>query len=207
MPIFSKTAVSKSTSTNISGTVAEPEAPKPSIPDHGTHRSAIPRVAGKNAFATPSITDALREDTITNDQKPTSNKDGNLAVSVPEVKPFLQEKLAEAWKIFVEKIDAPQLKSALSSREPILKANWRIEYELDNEMQLQRLTNDLKPKLLGFLRRNFSNESIEIEFLVIPNSEERPLTPYTDAEKWNSLVEKYPALANLKTKFGLDFEH
>jgi len=106
----------------------------------------------------------------------------------------------------VEKIDAPQLKSALSSREPKLNDNWSIEYDLDNEMQLQRLTLELKPKLLGYLRQEFKNESIEIAFLVSDVKDQKPSVPYTESEKWQALVEKYPALATLKTKFGLDFE-
>lgn len=108
--------------------------------------------------------------------------------------------------MFVENIDAPQLKSALSSREPKLNDQWRIEYYLDNELQLQRLTLDLKPKLLGHLRKTLSNDLIEIEFLILAHEDEKPSVPYTESEKWQSLVEKYPSLSSLKTKFGLDFE-
>ena len=104
--------------------------------------------------------------------------------------------------------DAPQLKSALSAREPHLAGNWQIEYELDTELQLNRLTLDLKPKLQGYLRRLFKNEAIEIQFKVsLHDVSQQPNIPYTDAERWNSLVERYPALSTLKSKFGLDFEH
>ena len=120
--------------------------------------------------------------------------------------PFTREKLTEVWKTFVERIDAPQLKSALASREPKLNDQWRVEYDLDNELQLQRLTLDLKPKLLGYLRRELKNESIDIDFSILTHAEFKPAVPYTDGEKWLALLEKYPALATLKTKFGLDFE-
>jgi len=114
--------------------------------------------------------------------------------------------LAEVWKRFVDKIDSPQLKSALSTKEPQLKDEWRVEYELDNELQLQRLTDDLKPKLRGYLRRELNNELIDIVLTISAHPDEGPSVPYTESEKWQALVEKYPALASLKSKFGLDFD-
>lgn len=106
----------------------------------------------------------------------------------------------------MEDIDAPQLKSALSSRLPLLTDEWRIIYELDNELQNQRIVLELKPQLLGFLRQNLENEKIEIEFTIIENKDYKPDIPYTDGEKWQALAEKYPALISLKNKFGLDFQ-
>ena len=120
---------------------------------------------------------------------------------------FSDQELLEAWKSFVDSIEAAQLKSALSAREPVLAEKWQVQYELDSELQLNRLTLDLKPKLLGFLRETFKNERIEIQFKVSVNTIQQTRTPYTEAERWDLLVEKYPALAALKSKFGLDFEH
>lgn len=123
------------------------------------------------------------------------------------ISPFSQQELLEAWKFFVGRVDAPQLKSALSTREPVLTNKCHIEYELDTDLQFTRLTNELKPKLLEYLRQRFGNQSIEISFTVTVENGERPKIPYTEAERWDSLVDKYPALATLKSKFGLDFEH
>ena len=120
---------------------------------------------------------------------------------------FTEAELIESWKSFVSTIDAPQLKSALSAREPSLSSQWRINYELDTELQYNRLTLDLKPKLQGYLRRRFENEAIEIHFTVSEGTNIQSGIPYTDEERWNLLVTKYPALAALKSKFGLDFEH
>ena len=122
--------------------------------------------------------------------------------------PFLQEELINAWKIFVDKIaDAPQLKSALGTREPSISGEWQIEYDVDTDLQLNRLALDIKPKLQAYLRNHFGNEAIEILFKVSDNASSKSNIPYTEAERWALLVEKYPALATLKSKFGLDFEH
>ncbi len=151
--------------------------------------------------------DALRDEPKKEETGALSKKPGSSTVkSIPE-KPFSQFELVEAWKNFVEDIDAAQLKSALSAREPVLAEKWQVQYELDSELQLNRLTLDLKPKLLGFLRESFKNEMIEIQFKVSANTIQQTRTPYTEAERWDSLVEKYPALAALKSRFGLDFEH
>ena len=85
--------------------------------------------------------------------------------------------------------------------QPKLTGQWQIEYELDTELQYNRLTADLKPKLLGFLRRKFDNESIEINFSVSEQINQSAHIPYTDEERWNLLVTKYPSLAGLKAKF------
>ncbi len=123
-----------------------------------------------------------------------------------KIQPFSVEDLVKSWRKFVDKIDAPQLKSALSTREPVIQDQWIVSYELDNELQLQRLTLDLKPKLLGYLRRHLNNDAIDIKFSVLPHHDTDSSVPFTDSEKWQALIEKYPSLAYLKTKFGLDFE-
>lgn len=152
--------------------------------------------------------DALRDGPTKNETAILSNVVDNKEVSGNIEKPFTQQGLTEAWKGFVEKIDdAPQLKSALGTREPILTNKWQVQYELDSGLQLDRLTLDIKPKLLGYLRSLFGNEAIEVHFKVSANIVQQPNVPYTEAERWESLVEKFPALAVLKTKFGLDFEH
>ena len=123
------------------------------------------------------------------------------------VYPFSQKELLDVWKIFVETINAPQLKSALGTREPNITGEWKIEYELDTELQLNRLALDLKPKLQGYLRQHFRNEDIEVQFKVSTAASQNSNVPYTESERWSLLVERYPALAVLKSKFGLDFEH
>jgi DNA polymerase-3 subunit gamma/tau len=119
---------------------------------------------------------------------------------------FDQNLLTETWKAFAESVDAAQLKSALSVRDPILKDDFNIEYNLDNEVQRQRIIQDLKPKLLAYLHRKLNNDSISIEFNVTENLEEIMNKPYTDQEKFNTLLAKYPLLGIMKQRFGLDFE-
>jgi len=171
------------------------------------HRPTTRRFNGREGFSTPSIMEALRDEPKKKETGELFKDSGSSnVIEIPE-KPFTQPGLVEEWKNFVESIDAAQLKSALSAREPVLAEKWQVHYELDSELQLNRLTLDLKPKLLGFLREVFKNERIEIQFKVSANTIPQTRTAYTEAERWDLLVEKYPPLAALKSKFGLDFEH
>lgn len=165
------------------------------------------RAPGRGVYSTPSILDALRDEPKSSDTRIVSEVDANKYSKIETNHSFSNQELLEAWKIFVEKIDAPQLKSALCAHEPSMTGEWKLEYELDTELQLNRLALDIKPKLQRYLRNHFGNEAIEIQFKVSDSASQQIHTPYTDAERWALLVEKYPPLAILKSKFGLDFEH
>ncbi len=128
------------------------------------------------------------------------------ASSNPKERPFDLSQLIEAWKKFAESVDAAQLRSALSVREPIFTEDYNIVYNLDNEVQRQRITLDLKPKLLAHLHTALHNDKITVEFNVTENKEEIQNRPYTNQEKFNVLAAKYPLLGSMKQKFGLDFD-
>lgn len=181
--------------------VADPVNPTQNLPSEPVKKT---RRAHLEHLATPSITGMLKGDQLSAVSEPGQGLTGG------EVKarnhPFDSNQLAAAWKSFAESVEAGQLKSALSVREPIILENFSVEYNLDNEVQKQRIVLDLKPKLLAHLHRELRNELIGIEFNVTENKEEILNKPYTDQEKFNTLAAKFPALNLLKQKFGLDFE-
>jgi DNA polymerase-3 subunit gamma/tau len=119
---------------------------------------------------------------------------------------FEKEALIKAWKDFAETVDAAQLKSALSVREPELNDDFLVIYNLDNEVQRQRIVLDVKPKLLAHLHSVLHNEHIMVDFNVTENLQEIINKPYTNQEKFNVLAARYPVLASMKQRFGLDFE-
>ncbi len=214
LPIFSEIdqtkSVSHSSTVNSGNNFTPPRqaaAPKQVNAEPPQERPVTRKVVARGAYSTPSILDALKDEPQTVEGVRKAATDSNPNYKSDDVIPFSQQELVETWKNFVATIEAPQLKSALGAREPLLTDKWQVEYELDTELQLNRLTLDLKPKLLGHLRRQFKNEGIEILFKVSVASSSQPHIPYTDGERWNVLTEKYPALAALKSKFGLDFDH
>jgi DNA polymerase-3 subunit gamma/tau len=123
-----------------------------------------------------------------------------------KVQSFESDELINAWKAFAETVDAAQLKSALSVREPMLNDNFSVTYSLDNEVQHQRITQDIKPKLLSHLHRVLNNDQVTVDFIVTENLEEIMNKPYTNQEKFNALASRYSALNTMKQRFGLDFD-
>jgi DNA polymerase-3 subunit gamma/tau len=181
--------------------VARPDNPPKNLPAEPVKKT---RRAHMEHLSTPSISGMLRGEQLPGVSEPGSP----LSVgreNAPD-QSFDAVQLATAWKSFAESVEAGQLKSALSVREPILLDNFSVEYNLDNEVQKQRIIQDLKPKLLAHLHRELRNELISIEFNVTENKDEILNKPYTEQEKFNTLALKFPALGILKQRFGLDFE-
>ena len=194
----------------ISPPVVSPQVISPATlfaPEPAVRPRMAKRATGLGTYSTPSIMDALRNEPLADVLGESSEVAVNQYSVSETLYPFSQSELLEAWKVFVEKIDAPQLKSALGAREPHVTSDWQIEYDLDTELQYNRLALDIKPKLQSYLRQHFRNEAIEIQFKVSTSESNLPNIPYTDTERWALLVEMYPSLASLKSKFGLDFEH
>jgi DNA polymerase-3 subunit gamma/tau len=155
-------------------------------------------------LATPSISGMLNGGTLSGVSEPAADR--LKAWTNPKEQPYDASQLIEAWKKFAESVDAAQLRSALSVREPIFTEDFNIVYNLDNEVQRQRIILDLKPKLLAHLHAALHNEKITVEFNVTENREEIQNRPYTNQEKFNALLAKYPLLGSMRQKFGLDFD-
>lgn len=78
-----------------------------------------------------------------------------------------------------------------------------INLNLDNDLQKQTL-EEMKVDLLTYLRRIFSEPSLQIESQVFQDDTVR--RPYTPIEKFNSMAEKNPYLRDLQQQLGLDVD-
>ncbi len=153
-------------------------------------------------LSTPSISGMLNGDHL----DAASGTPQLSSKAILKMQPFESEELIKAWKAFAETVDAAQLKSALSVREPILNENFVVTYSLDNEVQQQRITLDVKPKLLAHLHKVLHNDQVTVDFNVTENLEEIMNKPYTNQEKFNALAARYSILNTMKQRFGLDFD-
>lgn len=126
----------------------------------------------------------------------------------PEVrfnKPYTLEQLKLAWKQFSEKRAAigHMGEVVLLDRDFELKGD-EIQLGLDNPVQMG-LLHDFKADLMHYLREALQNSTIQIHAFIRETPVQR--LPYTQAEKFNYLAEKNPALHELKAKLGLDFDY
>ncbi|WP_231955563.1 hypothetical protein [Aquiflexum balticum] len=78
-----------------------------------------------------------------------------------------------------------------------------ITYHLNGEIQ-QDIFLKIKNDILGILRRKLNNYSIHLESEIKEDDESSKKKLYTSTDKLHYLLEKSPALAELKKRFGLE---
>lgn len=123
-----------------------------------------------------------------------------------EEKPFTQAELILLWDEFADtlKTGSPHLCSTLKNFRPQLKADWQIEFTLDNKVIEEELFLK-KSELLEFLRSRLGNYKIQLKTSIADI--QRDLKPYTDKEKFEKMAEKNPALRTLREELDLEIEY
>ena len=119
---------------------------------------------------------------------------------------FSQATLEKAWSEFATSIEkeSVNLYVTLTSRTPELKDNFLVVFLVDNAIQADDI-HERKRELLGFLRKELNNASINLEVEVSETVIEK--RAYTPVEKFQKLTEKNPAMQSLKQKLDLDFNY
>jgi DNA polymerase-3 subunit gamma/tau len=184
------------------------EAPRPAY--HANGNGVPAPVTGGTPAAAPVIAPAKLSRL-----KSTIDLNAPVAVPVaapastePEVrfnKPYTPEQVKAAWKQFSERRAAigHMGEVVLLDRDFELKSD-EIQLGLDNTLQME-LLNGFKADLMQYLRETLQNSNVQIHAFVRETPVQR--LPYTQAEKFNYLAEKNPALHDLKAKLGLDFDY
>lgn len=119
---------------------------------------------------------------------------------------FSQANLEKAWSEFATSIEkeSVNLYVTLTSRTPELKDNFLVVFLVDNAIQADDI-QERKRELLGFLRKELNNASINLEVEISETVIEK--RAYTPVEKFQKLTEKNPAMHSLKQKLDLDFNY
>jgi DNA polymerase III subunit gamma/tau len=123
-------------------------------------------------------------------------------------KEFSQRELEIVWDEFAAQLQKQgrySLHAALVKRKPQLQANFAIQFLLDNAA-VEKDVADIKMELMAFLRQALKNNLVMLT-TVIDKSSPAAKTPYTPKEKFERLLEKNPALKDLKNQFDLDIEY
>ncbi len=118
--------------------------------------------------------------------------------------PVDQEKLDKAWNEFAAKEKAAgkhQLFSTLTHRKPKLISDDLIELEIVNISQ-ENLLNEEKKALMDYLRSALKNDKIQFQVKLLDSPKDE--TVYTAKEKYQKMVERNPALEEMRKKLGLE---
>jgi len=118
---------------------------------------------------------------------------------------FTQEKLEKVWLYYTESIaqQYPNFYSILSTRKPLLKADFNIELTIDNKAQELTL-KERRTDLLDFLRAELKNQKIQLGSILIESVGQSK--PYTAEDKYRTMAEKNPALKALRESLDLELE-
>jgi len=170
-----------------------PPRPKPvrSASDPGYRIPDLPGTTSIKAGVKPE-----KKSPETSDDQPQNNSASD----------FSEEHLRKQWKVFAAGLqtDYPHLSTTLTSRDPVLKEAWQIEFEIDNRI-LEEELNQKRGELLEFLKQALDNYQISLLIRVQENQKEQK--PYTDKEKFEKMADKNPELNKLKEQLDLDIEY
>ncbi len=120
---------------------------------------------------------------------------------------FSPEELRSTWNKYgfqARKRGKQGLYVTLSKHIPELKENFRIEFEIDNEIQKIELDAE-KADLLSYLRQSLNNYSISLDLKI--NKEDTGIKHLTSKDKFLKMAEKNPALNQLRERLNLDIEY
>ena len=125
---------------------------------------------------------------------------------IQQNKLFTINELQPIWDKLIKDLEARRRFSeyVILNRKFTLKGTT-IHLEVDNEIQIDLLTTTLRTEVLTFLRRELQNSTIHLETVVA--EEENTTLIYTQADKFKFLAEKNPALNELRSVLGLDYDY
>lgn len=114
--------------------------------------------------------------------------------------------LIKVWNTYTEKLlqdGKMNLYSTLSKRKPEIKDNFIIQIVIDNKVQQEELNLE-KLNLLGVLRKELNNYSIQLD--VVISKTEEDTTAYTALDKFKKMVEKNPQVNELRKQLDLEID-
>lgn len=94
------------------------------------------------------------------------------------------------------------LYSTLSSNDPVLKDDFRIQLKIYNSAQESDI-NNRRTDLLKYLRKQLNNTVLDLDLII--DKSNTPKGVFTEKDKYKRLVEKNPKVDELRKKFGLSF--
>jgi DNA polymerase III subunit gamma/tau len=156
----------------------------------------------------PSKTFSIKN-IISEDIRPAEKHEEGSLVNDPEVSlktmdEFTPQTFEVAWQEFTEQLkgEGTRIVSMFKLIRPELENDQTIKIHLSNAAQKDTFILHYKPKLINFLEKKFILRDIDIETTVDLSENNEIL--YSDEQKFNYLINKYPILKDMKKTFNLD---
>ncbi len=117
---------------------------------------------------------------------------------------FTPEALMNSWQDFIDQLngDGTRIVSMFKSVQPEFENANAISIHLHNATQKDTFNLNYKQRLISFIEGKFNVTGLEIQTIIDQSENEDIL--YTDDQKQNYLLNKFPALKELRKIFNLD---
>ncbi|MGA2405572.1 MAG: DNA polymerase III subunit gamma/tau [Bacteroidales bacterium] len=156
----------------------------------------------------PSRTFSIKE-LINEDIKPNEKTIERSVLNDPEVhlnprNEFTPEAFNVAWREFTDQLkgEGTRIISMFKSIRPEVENDQTIKIHLSNATQKDTFILNYRQKLINFLESKFILSDMDIETIVDLTETSEIL--YSDEQKFNYLINKYPILKEMKKTFNLD---
>lgn len=177
---------------------AEPTTPKIVVPEPKSN-IVIPKIELKQTIRIPTVEELKNKKEEPKAVQEEDKGDATKTIKVDNIK--------KAWESFAEMQQAAGKVNdylILHNRElKIDEKESKVLIVLDNQAQIGSF-NDFKTELLVHLRKYNDNAAIQLIPQVRADNAPSTSRLYTDNDKFEFLAEKYPYLAEMKKRFGLD---
>lgn len=87
--------------------------------------------------------------------------------------------------------------------QPFEVADERVHFTLSGELQ-QEIFAKCKPELTGLLRKKLQHVRVDVTYEIVEEETKQSKNLYTSTDKLHYLLEKSPALKELRSRFGLE---
>jgi len=153
---------------------------------------------------TLSIKDIISEDTKQAEKPEERSVLNDPEVNIRPKEEFTPQAFDAAWQDFTDKLkgEGTRIVSMFKSIRPELENEQTIKIHLSNAAQKDTFILNYRPKLVTFLESRFIMSGIDIETTVDLSESNEIL--YSDEQKLNYLINKYPILKDMKKTFNLD---
>ena len=149
------------------------------------------------------------KDLISEETKPVEKTEEKSVINEPDIHAyqrteFTPEAFELAWQEFTDNLkgEGTRIVSMFKTIRPELENDQTVKIHLSNAAQKDTFILHYKPKLMSFLESRFILSDFDIETTVDLSETNEVL--YSDEQKLNYLINKYPILKEMRKTFNLD---
>jgi DNA polymerase-3 subunit gamma/tau len=128
-------------------------------------------------------------------------------LSTQENQTFTFEDISREWnQIALEFKQQNFINKFVMMDRPLELIDTILHIKVENEVQFQQFNESIRMELLSTLREKLKNSAVDIALDIMEYQKNEKRSLYTQSDKYDYLVKKYPILIEMKQKFGLDHE-